>query len=496
MVMNDELTNDRSEAPVADTSSRRIIGLLAIFIATIVSLLMAGFWPRVTTFTPKPLAGVPIDYWDWGANRTLSAHELTQLNKLGCRDIFSLCGFIRATTPMPTWEPEGRPSSPIPGKRQYLVVRIDAALAKQMSPELGPLLIPMIIGGWERNRTTATIGLQIDCDVPTKKLSAYIDFLRELRLALPADNHLSITMLLDWIHSRELSELMHAVDMVVPQFYNTYVPYDPTGTTPLLGAQDLESAIPKLEAVGRPYRIGLPTYEQCSVYAKDGRLLKPAIALSPEQALSAGAVTTAVFHRQENIILARFPKATKVAGHQFEAEQQVAFAGATPQGLAAELAIIRRLQPRYCQGVLLFRLPGRESTHSLSINQVVAAATNQVRHPRVVARIEPLGNHHYALLVSNQGDSDFIDFTNPVRIVIQAPNSIITPSLLPTYGFAVAKLIPLHAKSQMNDGLELYLGLLRAGEMIKIEDMHIIRPDGTAGQIRGIISRGTWSEIF
>jgi len=490
------MNDDRCDPKAADTSIRRLTGVLALVAATACSLLVAGFWPVAVETTSKPLTSVPIDYWDWGANRLLSTHELTQLDRLGSRDIFSLCGFIRGTTPAPTWEPEGRPSSPIPGKRQHLVVRIDAALAKQMDPGLGPLLIPIILSGWERNCTMATIGLQIDCDVPTKKLPAYIDFLRQLRLTLPADIHLSITMLVDWIHSRELSELMHVVDVVAPQFYNTYVPFDPAGATPLLGAPDLEWAIPKLEAVGRPYRIGLPTYEQCSLYAKDGTLLKPAIALSPEQALSAGGIATAVFHRQENIIQVRFLQAVKVAGYSFEAEQHVAFAGATPQGLAAELNTIRRLQPRFCQGVLLFRLPGRESTNSLSINQVVAAATNVISQPRVVPRIQPLGNNHYALMVSNQGDSDFIDFNNPVRVVVQAPNATITPTLLPTYGFAIAKPITLNAHSQMNDGLELYLGLLRAGEMIKIEDMHIIRPDGSPAQVSGIISRGAWSEKF
>jgi Protein of unknown function (DUF3142) len=490
------MDDGRSNPPVADTTTRRLTGVLVIIVSVAIALLTAGFWPEEKAPVFTPLAGVPIDYWDWGANRLLSDRELAQLDRLGSREVYSLCGFIRATTPTPTWEPEGRASSPIPGKRQHLVVRIDATLAKQMDPALSPILIPIILSGWERNRTKATVGLQIDCDVPTKKLPAYIEFLRELRLALPADLHLSITMLIDWIHSRDLAELMHVVDLVAPQFYNTYVPFDPTGNTPLIGAQDLDWAIAKLEAVGRPYRIGLPTYEQCSLYAKDGTLLKPAITLSPEQALTAGGISTAVYHRHEHIIIVRFPRAVKCGGYSFEAEQRVAFAGATPQGLAGELATIRRLKPQFCQGVLLFRLPGREATKSLSIDQVVAAAANTVSPAQIVPRIQPLGNDHYALIVSNQGDSNFIDFTTPVRILIHAPNAVIKPTLLPTYGFAIAKPITLHTTAKEPDGLELYLGLLRAGEMIKIEDMQIIRADRKKALIQGTISRGSWSDKF
>ncbi len=496
--MADDSSDDSNycEEHASDTT-RRMTGILAILVASTLSIAITGMWPRFNDDKAIiPVAGFPIDYWDWGANRVLTTDEIDTLNKLGSRYVFSLCGFIRNVEGVPQWEPEGRPSAPIPGKQQYLVVRIDAAFAKRIDSDVPPELMSTILQGWERNRTTVTIGLQLDCDVPTKKLAAYITFLKDIRRALPADIHLSITMLVDWIHSEHLTELMHVVDLVAPQFYNTYVPLDPHGSTPLLGAQDLATALAKLDAVGRPYRIGLPTYEQCSFYDSDGTLLKPAISLSPEQALTAGGITTKVVHNYENIIYIRFPQAVKAGGHNFKAGQQVVFASTTPQGLANEFAVIRNFKPQHCDGVLLFRLPGRESTHSLSIPQVLAAAKNNVSNPRITARLEPLGNNHYALIVSNPGDSDFIDFESPVRIVVHAPHAQITPNLLPHYGFTASKPISIQEPNNQHDGFELYIGLLRSGEHLTIEDMHIVGDQGHVTSIGGFIQRGDWTERF
>jgi hypothetical protein len=484
------MDQDPPEIPTGETATRRVVGVVALLGSIALSLALAGAWPTPAVAPPPavpPPAGFPIDYWDWGANRSLSSGELAQLDHLGGREVFSLCGMVHIVDGQWRWEPQGRSSAPIPGRRQHLVVRIDAAIARQMDPAIAPLLIPLLVAGCQRNRTTATIGVQLDCDVPTRRLPAYAALLRELRLALPAGTELSVTMLLDWARSRDLAELMQAIDFIVPQFYNTYLPIDPAGITPLVGDSDLERVIPRLEAVGRPYRVGLPTYEQCSLYDARGDLLRPALPLSPEQAITAGGEVQRVMRGAENVITVRFPNAVKVAGQQFEAGHRVAFACSTPAGMASRLADLRRLAPRHCGGVLLFRLPGRESTHSLSIAQVSAAATDTIRPATVVARLEPLGNQHWALIVSNQGDEDFIDFAAPARVMVQVPGAEVQATRLPGYGFAIAR--ELAGEDGQRDGLELYLGLLRAGEVLVIEDLRIVTPDGAPPRITGVVQQ-------
>jgi hypothetical protein len=474
----------------APSATRRATGIIALLIAVTLSLVLAGAWPApavVATPNPPP-AGFPIDYWDWGINRTLSTAEQQALDTLAGQEVFSLCGMVQPWRDEWIWEPQGRPSAPLPGRRQHLVVRIDSAIAKQMDPSIAERLIPLVADGWMRNRTAATIGLQVDCDVPTRRIGAYAEVLRRLRDALPAGTHLSVTMLLDWAHSRDLATLMQAVDAVVPQFYNAYLPIDLSGRTPLVGGSDLVRVVSKLEEVGRPYRIGFGTYEQCSLYDVQGDLVRPAIPLSPEQVLSAGGTAERVLRGDENVLIVRMPHAVKVGNQQLAAGQSLAFACNTPTGLAKRLAALRELQPKNCAGVVLFRLPGREATHSLSLAQVVAAATRSIRPAQVVARLEPLNDRHVALIVSNQGDEDFIDFAQPARVLIHAPGATIQATRLPGYGHAIAREVT--TSEGRREALDLYIGLLRAGEVLTIEDLHITAPDGRMPKVQVLVRQG------
>lgn len=472
----------------ASPRTRRLTGIIALVVAITLAAGLAGAWPTAPEPpAPPPPAGFPIDYWDWGVNRTLSTAERQALDLLGGNEIFSLCGMIQPWRDEWLWEPQGRPSAPIPGRRQHLVVRIDSAIAKQMDPTIAARLIPLIVDGWTRNRTAATIGLQVDCDVPTRRIAAYAEFLRALRAAMPEGTHLSVTMLLDWAYSRDLATLMESVDAVFPQFYNAYLPIDLSGQTPLVGGNDLERVVKRMEAVGRPYRVGLGTYEQCSLYDAKGTLVRPAIPLSPEQVLNAGGVVERVLRGDENVVIVRMPQATKIGNHQLDARQVLAFACNTSTGLSKRLADLRRLAPRHCAGVVLFRLPGREVTHTLSLAQVAAAATSMVRPAKVIARLEPLGNQHHALIVSNQGDEDFVDFTQPARVLIQAPGATIQATRLPDSGFAIAREV--QSDNGRHEALDLYIGLLRAGEILTIEDLLITTADGSTPRVQGVVEQ-------
>ncbi len=105
------------------------------------------------------------------------------------------------------------------------------------------------------------VGLQIDYDCPTKDLALYGRFLRGLRQALPGEDLLSVTALLDWFGHQALgSDVIPWVDEFVPQFYDV----DPTGA----GAADRGIAEPVdsarwkgvLNRYGKPYRIGIASF--------------------------------------------------------------------------------------------------------------------------------------------------------------------------------------------------------------------------------------------
>ena len=96
------------------------------------------------------------------------------------------------------------------------------------------------------------VGIQIDFDVPTNQLAAYVNFLSQVRQWLAYDYQLSITGLLDWGNNADvttINQLGSIVDEVVFQSYqgkNTITNY--------------QQYLPKLEEITIPFKIGIIQY--------------------------------------------------------------------------------------------------------------------------------------------------------------------------------------------------------------------------------------------
>lgn len=455
--------------------------VLAIAVPLILVTVLRAPTPAPTASRPA-LYTLPIDFWDWGTTRTLTPVEREHLSAMGSTQVFSLCGVIDAEGGKPSWTPAGRASSPPSGLEQHLVVRLDAGLARIMDPALGPQLIPMIIAGCERNRTPASHGVQIDADVPTKKLAAYAEFLHQLRSALPTGWGLSCTMLLDWARSRDLQKVSEAVDFVAPQFYSAYVPLDPGQTHEVVAAVELERTVHRLEVLGVPYRVGLPIFEQCSLFDARGELLKPSLPMSPEAALAAGARAVRVSRGDETTIELLVPAPFQIGTQRFDTGQHLLFGTPTAGGLARQLAVLRGLPHAHCRGVLLYRLPGTEITRTLSVSQVATAVAGKIKPATLTWRAEPLGRGHWTLLLSNRGDEDFIDLEHPARAILTATGSRVSLSSVAPSGNHF-QLHPLTANvistPERADGLAIDLLLLRAGATMTVEDVRIAGPPGT-----------------
>ncbi len=468
-----------------DDKRRRWLPVALVAVAVLVSLVVAGSLrsPTSAPASSKPaLDNLPIDFWDWGTTRTLTPTEREQVTAMGSTQVFSLCGLIETAGGKPTWTPAGRASSPPSGLEQHLVVRLDAGLARIMDPALGPQLIPMIIAGCERNRTPASHGVQIDADVPTKKLAAYAEFLHQLRSALPTGWGLSCTMLLDWARSRDLQQVAEAVDFVAPQFYSAYVPLDPGQTHEVVAAVELERTMRRLETLGVAYRVGLPIFEQCSLFNARGELLKPSLPMSPEAALAAGARTVRVSRGDETTIELLVPAPFQIGTLRFDTGQHLLFGTPTAAGLARQLAVLRGLPHAHCRGVLLYRLPGTEITRTLSIGQVATAVAGTIKPATLTWRAEPLGRGHWTLLLSNRGDEDFIDLEHPARATLTATGCRVSLSSVAPSGKHF-QIHPLTANvvstPERADGLAIDLLLLRAGATMTVEDVRIAGPPGS-----------------
>ncbi len=157
---------------------------------------------------------------------------------------------------------DARWSAQLPKAEAYV------AVWRNTSPRTpGTDLVPALLVKYRELKRQAAqagqrlVGLQIDHDCPTDSLREYARFLQELRAALPAEDLLSITALLDWFRSGTgIAEVLQWVNEYVPQFYDV----DSTwmGVAPTFIAKTIDSSkwAPIFNSYGRPYRIGIATF--------------------------------------------------------------------------------------------------------------------------------------------------------------------------------------------------------------------------------------------
>ena len=96
--------------------------------------------------------------------------------------------------------------------------------------------------------SVVVVGIQLDFDSPTQKISAYADYLAKVRAALPKNHRLSITGLCDWVNGSppQLQKLRRNVDEIVFQLYQS--------TSHVKNARQYIRA---LEQLKQPYKLGM-----------------------------------------------------------------------------------------------------------------------------------------------------------------------------------------------------------------------------------------------
>jgi len=129
-----------------------------------------------------------------------------------------------------------------------------------------PKLIDTLLRSYQEMKLEAQhkgrrlIGLQLDYDCPSKRLADYAQFLKALRGALPKEELLSITALLDWFGPRTaVAEVIRQVDEFVPQFYDVapgHSAEESTGLARVIGPSWGKT----FNAFGKPYRLGIASF--------------------------------------------------------------------------------------------------------------------------------------------------------------------------------------------------------------------------------------------
>jgi hypothetical protein len=146
------------------------------------------------------------------------------------------------------------------------VLRLDGTLAT-LDRSLVESALDQIISGWRREQVKL-VGIEFDYDCATSKLTAYTEFITDIRSGLARDLSVSITVLPTWIGSRALPRLLGTVDQAVLQVHSV--------TSAEHGLFDPQQARGWIESFARhsphPFWIALPAYGAGLVHASDGSL--------------------------------------------------------------------------------------------------------------------------------------------------------------------------------------------------------------------------------
>ena len=112
--------------------------------------------------------------------------------------------------------------------------------------------------------------IQLDCDVPESKLSAYADFLKQLK-AQAGKHTFSATLLPCHLKHPGLKAVLDQLDYAVLQLHALEIPEDLPREYRLFDFTIADRAILAMKRFRKPFRIALPSYAYTVHYEKDGK---------------------------------------------------------------------------------------------------------------------------------------------------------------------------------------------------------------------------------
>lgn len=316
-----------------------------------------------------------IGYWLWEGYSTPPASE-AKVDLL-----YVQAGTFGSSPPIPVGKDLSTPSSEnLPPVRLAEVAQWPThlpqaeayfAVWRNESPvSPGTDLVPKLVQQYQELKHRAAragqhlIGLQIDHDSPTNLLDEYARFLKALREALPKEDLISITALLDWFRpDTRIGEVLQWVNEYIPQFYD--VDADRTAQTPLRIGKTIDAAqwAPIFNSYGRPYRIGIATFGRVAIVKSqfvkelERRYFRD---LSPLEVGSHKALAFVSERRTEaGELVARYnvSRQMDISDHPLSLGDAIEMILPTQESVYAAYAAAKALGG-LCAGVTFFRWPG------------------------------------------------------------------------------------------------------------------------------------------
>ena len=386
-----------------------------------------------------PTAPLEVSLWYWNAPFHLSASETAALKALNVRALFVHAGTIeRGEYGVCATLPQGWRASP-EAPAVHLVFNFDYSMVRHFAELDNATIANVVAAAAKQARAKAqavglrVMGLQIDFDCATRRLTKYADLLAKIRAALAsADLKLSITALATWYDSGDLGAVLDAVDFAAPQYYEANLPEAITDFAPVSHLKAAARGLEKAERFGRPFYAGLPAYGHAVMTDENGRVLGLYREMTAEEAARhpafqfvrafpadrRGQPATAQNAIGEN--LADFVAVRNARDGRGKGCHLI-YDLPTPALLAQHLALLEKNRPPNCRGVILFRYPEPGATMTLPLPAIAAALQKRTAQPDLRVEVQSAASpwelietgrkakrppRDVTLSVTNSGNSD------------------------------------------------------------------------------------------
>lgn len=275
------------------------------------------------------------------------------------------------------------------GKPVLAVIRIDARRGTAPPGNQLAMQAVALVADWKKDGVPV-LGIEIDYDCATDRLSPYRDFLKSLRMQMAPSMLISITALPSWIGSQDLPGLLSEVNETVLQVHSVMNPqkglFD--RTTAYRWAQAWSAVSPV------PFRLALPTYWSRVSWNEAGQVVS---------------------------IESEVPR----YGTDFLSRELVV----DPVAISSFIAELRRTPPAHLVGIAWFRLPTAEDRRAWTARTWHAVMQGQALRafpPAVRFKTDETGARDVYL--SNGGD---LDTKFPAEVSVSAGGCELADALPP-----------------------------------------------------------------
>jgi Protein of unknown function (DUF3142) len=249
-------------------------------------------------------------------------------------------------------------------------------------------------------------GLQLDIDFPTRLLPRFQQTLIAIRPQLQPGTELSITGLPTWMDSPALDDVLHHVDFWVPQFYGGEIPARSDQLIPISSPESITYFVNKARQIDKPYYAGLAAYSVALLYSASGSLISlrgdmnPAVIVSdPNLEL----IDQQSFGSSERRYAFRAQADGVTDGLNMRAGDVLVIDLPSSETLRSAARIVRTLAGKKLLGICVFRLPAKDDTATLSIDQVTDALSDRESSPAIYVGLKQQQQHVFLLECKNGG---------------------------------------------------------------------------------------------